>query len=242
MEGEFKQIKHAMPFGFRLKYFLSQSIAISLGFEYITKNQSSDIRLQYPIVDSVLGQYDYEEEVTPFALSIEGFTPSLGIHYGKKITRSIGIEGFLTVGPLFANCSYFLDYQHGPIADEIHLVELSHWGEIEEKGRGIGVALNGGVRMNIDIGKNFGLFLEGAYALQVVNKISGPGSRVYNFDRIAWEGDWGIKELYVERKWGNIYFQWPSNSWEGEGKNLKIRDFKLDLSGFRIKIGISYRF
>ena len=244
MEGKFVRIKHAMPLGFRLKYFLNQSIAISLGFEYLSKNQSSDIRIQYSIVDSVLGQYVEEREIFPFTLSAEGYNPSIGIHYEKKITPSIGIEGFLTVGPLFANCSYFLDYRYAPIADDKPIVELADWGELEEKGKGTGFGLNGGVRMNIDIGKNFGLFLEGAYAFQVVNKLSGPGSHTYNYNRRTWEGDWAIKEIFVESAWGNIYYQLPSNSWEkeSEDKYYKIRDFKLDLSGFRIKIGISYRF
>jgi hypothetical protein len=242
MEGEFVQIKHAFPFGFRLKYFLNPSIAISLGFEYISKNQGSDIRIRYTIVDSILGQYNYEKEIAPFALSTEGLIPSLGIHYRKKINRSIEIEGFLTGGPLFANCSYFLDYRSTPIADETPIIELADWGELEEKGKGTGVALNGGIRINLDIGRNFGLFLEGGYAFQVVYKLSGPGSHVYNYDARGWEGEWGIKELLAERDWGNTYYQWPSNSWEGEEKNYKIRDFKLDLSGFRIKIGISYRF
>jgi len=244
MEGKFVRIKHAMPLGFRLKYLLNQSIAISLGFEYLSKNQSSDIRFQYSIVDSVLGQYVEEREISPFTLSAEGYIPSIGIHYEKKITPSIGIEGFLTGGPLFANCTYFLDYRSAPIADDRPIVELAGWGEIEEKGKGTGVALDGGIRINVDIGRNFGLFLEGGYTFQVVNKLSGPGSHIYNYDTREWEGEWGIKEIFVERAWGNIYYQLPSNSWEteSEDKYYKIRDFKLDLSGFRIKIGISYRF
>ncbi len=244
MEGKFVQIKHAMPLGFRLKYLLNQSIAISLGFEYISRNKSSDIRIQYTIVDSILGQYFEEREISPFTLSTEGYIPSIGIHYEKKITPSIGIEGFLTGGPLFANCSYFLDYRSTPIAGETPIIELAGWGELEVKGKGTGVALNGGIRINVDMGRNFGLFLEGGYAFQVVNKLSGPGSHVYNYVTRAWEGEWGIKEIFVERAWGNIYYQLPSNYWEkeSEDKYYKIRDFKLDLSGFQIKIGISYRF
>jgi hypothetical protein len=244
MEGKFVRIKHAMPPGFRLKYFLNQSIAISLGFEYISRNKSSDIRIQYTIVDSILGQYIEEREISPFTLSTEGYIPSIGIHYEKKITPSIGIEGFLTGGPLFANCSYFLDYRSTPIAGETPIIELAGWGELEEKGKGTGVALNGGIRINVDLGRNFGVFLEGGYAFQVVNKLSGPGNHVYNYVTREWEGVWEIKEIFVERAWGNIYYQLPSNYWEkeSEDKYYKIRDFKLDLSGFQIKIGISYRF
>jgi hypothetical protein len=78
----------------------------------------------------------------------------------------------------------------------------------------------------------------------VVDKISGPGYHTYNYETETWEGDWGIKEVFLDTQWGSRYFQLPSNAWgvEEDYVYYKIRDFKLDLSGFRMKIGISYRF
>jgi hypothetical protein len=139
-----------------------------------------------------------------------------------------------------------MDYQSAPLSDEGVIVDKYYWdvGVIEEKGKGTGFSLEGGARMNLNIGKNFALFLEGGYAYQAANKISGPGYQTYNYETERWEGDWGIKELYKDDQWGSRYFQLPSNSWGTEEDYVyyKIRDFNLDLSGFRVKIGISYRF
>lgn len=78
----------------------------------------------------------------------------------------------------------------------------------------------------------------------MVSKISGPGYQTYNYETERWEGVWGIKEVYVDGEWGSRYFQLPSNSWEGERGYVyyKTRNFNLDLSGFRMKVGIFYWF
>jgi hypothetical protein len=248
-EGEFKKIKNAIPRGFRFKYFLNNSISISLGFNYISREKTSNIRNRYTIddiVDNIYRHYILDDEVSPYTLSAAGYIPAIGIHFSRKLTRSTEIEGYLTAGPLFARCSYFIDYQSAPLSDEGVIVDKYYWdvGVIEEKGKGTGFSLEGGARMNFNIGKNFALFLEGGYAYQMVNNMSGPGYHTYNYETETWEGDWAIKEVYLDGQWGSRYFQFPSNAWgmEEDYVYYKIRDFKLDLSGFRMKIGISYRF
>jgi hypothetical protein len=246
LEGEFKKIKYAIPYGFRLKYFLNQSMAISFGFTYMAKDKTSGIKDQYTIVDSIGRQYIDDNEISPYTLSTTGYIPAIGIHFARKLSSLVEIEGFLTGGPLFATCSYYMDYQSAPLSDEGVIVDKYYWdvGVIEEKGKGTGFSLEGGARMNINIGKNFAIFLEGGYAYQVVNKISGPGYYTYNYETERWEGVWGIKEIYHDDQWGSGYFQLPSNAWDVEEDYVyyKIRNFNLDLSGFRAKIGISYRF
>jgi hypothetical protein len=49
--------------------------------------------------------------------------------------------------------------------------------------------------------------------------------------------------MLVTKEWGDQYYLWPSNYWPNqEERNLKIRDLKLDLSGFQMSIGIYYCF
>jgi hypothetical protein len=174
-----------------------------------------------------------------------GCIPTLGIHLGKRITPAIDIEGFLTGGLLFAQCRYFYKYQDMALTEiNINLSNTEYLLlELDRKGKGTGFALKGGARINVDIGENFGLFLEGGYAYRIVNKIYGPGSCTEDFQTRTWQGDWGIKGWIVTKDWGDQYFQSPSNYWPNqEERNLKIRNFKLDLSGFLMSIGIYYRF
>jgi len=245
-EGEFEKIKNAIPLGFRFKYFLSNSIAISLGFNYISGEKTSHVTHRYTIEENIYGHYILDFETSPFTLSAAGYIPAIGIHISRKLTHSAEIEGFLTGGPLFARCSYYVDYQSAPLSDEGVILDKYYWdvGVIEEKGKGTGLSLEGGVRMNLNIGKNFALFLEGGYAYQAAYKLSGPGYSTLNYETRTWEGVWGIKEAYKDDQWGTRYFQLPSSSWEAEKDYLyyKIGNFKLDLSGFRMQIGIFYRF
>jgi hypothetical protein len=246
LEGEYKKIKNALPLGFRFKYFLSNSIAISFGFNYISREKTSNVKDRYTIEDSIDRHYILDFETSPYTLSATGYIPAIGIHISRKLTRSVEIEGFLAGGPLFARCSYFMDHQSAPLSDEGVILDKSYWDveALEEKGKGTGFSLDGGVRMNLNLGKNFALFLEGGYAYQVANKISGPGYRTIDYETERWEGDWGIKGVYIVEQWGARYFKLPSNSWEGEQEDeyTKVRNFNLNLSGFRVKIGISYRF
>jgi hypothetical protein len=243
-EGNFNLIKNAAPFGFRLKYFLNRSMAISLGFEYMSRNQPSNIKRRYTLALGDGGTYLSHWNLYPYNLSTKGYIPTLGIHLGKRISRSLGVEGFITAGPVFAQCGYLFENESLDMLDsgingdnpELLLQNL------EENGKGTGFSLRGGARLNIDMGKNFGLFLEGEYAHQVVNKISGSGENIVDFVPETWDAEWGVKGEMVVREWGQIYYVWPSNYWLKGQNNLRIGDFKLDLSGFRMKIGIFYRF
>jgi hypothetical protein len=116
-------------------------------------------------------------------------------------------------------------------------------GFLEEKGSGTGLALQIGAKLDLDIAKQYGLFLEGGYAYQNVSDISGPGIRSMTSHRETWEGDWGIKQDVRVRPWGTAQFLWPSNGWNlAQGTWWRARDFELDLSGFQIRLGIFYRF
>lgn len=239
-EGEFKTIKQAIPFGFRFKYYLTKSIAISLGFKHISKSQVSNVRNQYTVIENSGQEYFYTTEYAPFTLSAKGLSPLIGIHFGKKIFGSIEVEGFISVGPLFGECSYAYEHPYQQLSSEGDILDESDW-FIEEKGKGTGFCLDSGARININVGNNFGIFLEGGYAFRKVNKLSGPGREDRDGIIDTWGGDWGIKETNINKYWANLHSQYPSNYWEGEDPSLKVRDFKLDLSGFQVRLGVFYR-
>jgi hypothetical protein len=116
-------------------------------------------------------------------------------------------------------------------------------GFLEEKGKGTGLALQVGAKLDFDLAKHYGLFVEGGYAYQNVSEVSGPGIRSMTSHRETWEGDWGIKQDIRERPWGTASFLWPSNAWViSQGTWWRARDFELDLSGFQLRLGIYFRF
>lgn len=238
--GEFKKITNTIPYGFRFKYYLNRSIAISLGLKYLSRRQVSHINNQFQLQYN-FGEYREKSGFSPYTLSAKALTPMLGIHFSKHISDFISLEGYLMGGPLWAECSYGFERHRERFSLNSNLSFLSPDWKVEEKGTGTGFALEGGVRINKHIWKNIHLFIEGGYAYQVVKKLSGPGNQTYGRVISSWEGDWGIKEFNITRDWGNLDYPFPSNYWETAGE-VKLRDFKLDLSGFQLRMGFSYRF
>ena len=250
LEGQIEPLKRAFPFGLRLKYRLTDVFSVSLGFKYVSKEQVSQINNIYTIVENGGYQYQYTYEKSPFSHNVSGYAPLVGIHFEKKISRLLGIEGYFSGGPLFANCQYTLSmYEEmpNPVSesdDAAQFIPVNiRRSFLKEKGKGTGYTLELGTRLNLYMGGSFNFFIESGYALQRVHSIRGPGTEIDNGVEMNWEGNWGVKEIYQEHYWGDIYYQYPSNYWgEEEHRNYRLRDFHLDLSGFQIRIGISRRF
>lgn len=217
---------------------------ISFGFTYFTGARESSFKNTFEVIENEGSPILYTDEFLNYTLSAKGYIPSIGIHLGKEITSSFRLEGFLTGGPLFAECMYLMDWSSGWHGSDLsgdfgNLEE----GFLEEKGSGTGLALQAGAKLDFNLAKNYGLFVEGGYAYQSVSDVSGPGTRSLPSHRDSWEGEWAMKQDIKVQPWGTARFLWPSNGWDLFGGTWwRARDFKLDLSGFQVKIGIYYRF
>lgn len=250
LQGQIEPLKRAFPFGFRLKYRLTNTFSVSLGFKYISEEKVSHINNLYTIVENGGYQYQYTYQKSPFTHNVTGYVPLLGIHFEKRVSRLLGIEGYFSGGPLFANCQYTLSqYEERPdsltmLEDTTNFIPVIIFRNfLEERGKGTGYSMELGTRLNLYMGGSFNLFLESGYAFQRVLKIRGPGTNIENGVETNWEGKWAVKEIYQQYYWGDIYYQYPSNYWEEEEhRNYRLRDFRLDLSGFQLRIGISRRF
>ena len=243
-EGEYERIRHAIPIGFKVKYDLNNSFSLSLGFEYFGKDAETNIERHFTYFEKNGSSTFYNNQVKPYRLWVRGYVPTLGIHFKKRISRLLSLEGSMGVGPVFAKCGYSLDNEEIEVYGGTLLVrdpdyELQF---LKESGSGTGISLNVGVQLKMEISSTLGVFVEAGYLYQRVKNISGSGSDEYNNELKEWEGKWGIKEKFYEQEWGTLLSRWPSNSWDGDAINMWARDFELDLSGFRFKVGINFRF
>ncbi len=241
---ERQEIRRSYPIGGRIKYYLSQSIALSIGFKYISSQQSSDLNFQY-FRRELSGEW-YNESITyaPYSLSAKAYIPTLGFHIQKRLINELVLEGFLTGGPMFAQCRYFSEWRYeweteGP---DYRYITYSNTGALEENGSGTGIALDLGGRISYPIIKSFAIFLEASYAYQVVKSVSGAGREERDGRSATWDGRWGIKSETVAAAWGALETEFPTNYWPNSSEEDKVRDFKLDLSGFQLRLGLSFRF
>jgi hypothetical protein len=241
---ERKESRRSYPIGGRLKYYLSETIALSLGFKYLSSTHTLDLDYQY--FRNELSDERYNESIrnSPYSLSAKAYIPTLGFHILKKMKNSLVLEGFVYGGPLFANCRYLSDWSYEWVTDgpDYRYITYSNTGILEEEGSGIGIAIDLGGRLSYPITRSFAIFLEASYAYQVVKSVSGSGREDRDGRNVSWDGRWGIKSETVEAAWGEFNTEFPTGYWPDNSETERIRDFELDLSGFQLKLGLSFRF
>jgi hypothetical protein len=145
---------------------------------------------------------------------------------------------------MFADCQYFTDWSYEWVTEGpgYLYVTYSSTGILEEKGSGTGISLDLGGRLNYPIISSFEIFLEASYAYQVVKSVSGPGREEIDGRTATWDGRWGIKGETVSAPWSEIETESPTGYWPNNSEDDRIRDFELDLSGFQLRLGLSFRF
>jgi hypothetical protein len=251
--GEFQKIKNALPLGLRIKYYIRPRLAFSLGFQYISREETSHINYEYQVRSAIPDQSQFIEDYTrtldlsPLLISVKGYTPLLGIHYEILMSRSLFVESYLTGGLLFTR----FQFTGKETFAESNIYD--YWEEsIEEydyKGSGIGYSLGTGVRAEWRALRNMGLFIEGGYTLQKAGRIYGPGTYDYcytnsNAPQIceptsSWEAYWGLSFVSASREWGE--FSGGRLDAFRDKSDSSVNNFHLDLSGFQLRIGLSIR-
>ena len=237
--GEFRKVKSALPFGFRLRYRINRVFTLSLGFKRFSKSQTSAVSaLFYDFGDR---PYILDYEFSPYAISTVGYVPFLGAHFLFGKGRLLNFEFFLTGGPLFAECRYQLGVtRYYSRNNSVYRADETAY---EIQGNSTGISLDAGIRINMAIMGDFKVFCEGGYSYQSAKNLQGKGNYIYYVfqdpdtkyvsDELTWEGYWGVKELQE-------FAPLPSNEWEKD--DPRVREFELNLSGMFIQIGISFSF
>lgn len=239
------KIKSAFPLGGRLKYHFKNSLAVSIGFRYFSRTRESNIDFQYRRNEIEGEQYTESMVYAPYSLSFEAYVPQVGIHLMKKFKGALIIEGFLSGGPLFVECQYLSDWNYEWYireTDNFEYLVYQSSGSLTEKGTGTGIAIDLGGRINYPLVKNLRIFLEAGYAYQVVKNVSGSGSEVNGSFSTTWDGQWAIKHERINAPWGELEAELPTSHWPDGADDGKVRNFKLDLSGFQLKLGLAFLF
>ncbi len=244
VDGTIKDLKHKNIFGGRLKYYFSSESklsrwAISLGFKYFSSFSRSSSELEYDIDNFYYGAYQLKRKTDLFRLYIEGYVPNISVHYSILNSRVFSLEAFISGGVIFGACGSFDQYNYQKTEDtgNIRNTEIIKIND----GNGTGFAGEAGLKLEVNISKSLGIFLEGGYILQKINKISGDAIYIRNnkdsnsdgyTTHFNWSGDWVIEE----NTFGNRH-----DIYHGGLDQNSISDFSLDLSGFHLKIGISLK-
>ena len=250
VDGEFNEIKQALPVGLRLKYKLNRALSVSLGFKYLSDKQDSqvtyeyDVRLVEPDAVQFYDEFTLFQENSPYSVSVKAYVPMVGVHYRLGKIRFLNLEAFLAAGPLFARCEFMRRRYASSLDSYDYQTEVDS--SLEMTGKGTGLALEAGLQVNLKLVGNIYLLVEGGYAYQTAWSITGPGSsetttRDSNMDGFtdsaSWDGPWTMVEGYLENEWGRFPYAYPTS----QPRTGNAREFRLDLSGAQVRLGLSFR-
>jgi|GEM_PF-1872706 len=242
--GALRPLQRSVPFVIRVRRSITRWLDVSLGLSVLSGSRRSSLADRYEVTELNGGTSSYVDSLDDYTLAVKGYLPMIGVHAGGSLSPSLRLEASLAGGPLFAECRYDFRYEStmpAPGADGP--VDVLQNGGIEELGRGTAAAFVLGLKADYLLTRRTGLFVEGGYAFQSVRGIYGPGTRSDTGSRDTWEGEWAMKQMVKVEPWGTGRFLWPSNAWELFGGDWwRARDFKLDLSGFQLHVGVFFRF
>ncbi len=242
--GNRAAIRLGVPLGLRVRWDFARSFAVSLGLAATSARRESQYRVEYR-TRTADGYADREIlEYRPFLLAAASWAVLAGIHFAPPPSGRLGWEAFLSAGPLLASCRHLSSWTYvwnraGDTWSQ-NLTELS--GRLEERGRGIGFAADAGGALRYALGPRWAVFLEGAYVLQRVGRVKGPGRETRGTVSTEWDGDWAFKRETLEAPWGSLAVETPTNFWPDGSSPLRGRRFLFDASGVHARLGLSFSF
>lgn len=240
--NDFPEIREAIPGGIRLRYHVSEKLSLSLAGEgfFQKKSQTFEGSFYY----STTASENHTKRYDPYRLALSGFAVLGGIHYRIPVGSKTDIEAGAAAGwakadfDFSSNWSYRAFYQEPSIS-----YDSTDEGVLEGDGAGSGFMGQAMLRLNRMLGRRIGLFVESGFTYCRMKSFEGSGRETRNGipGETAWEGAWGIKKEDIHVVWGDKEVLVPTNYWDGWIASQRERDFVLDLSGFRLVLGIVFR-
>lgn len=240
--NEFPEIREMIPAGFRLRYHASEKLSFSLAWEGFF--QKKELSLEGSFGYSSTSSQNHTKKYDPYRLDLSGLALLGGIHYRMPVGSKTDIEIGAAAGWAKADFGFSSNWSYAASYMEPSISYYSvDGGILEGDGSGNGFMAQGMLRLNRMLGRRVGFFVESAYTFCRIKSLDGDGreNRISIPGETSWEGIWGIKREEIHVVWGDREVLVPTNYWEGWTAAQRDRDFVLDLSGFRLVLGIVFR-
>lgn len=237
--GGFPSVKSTMPLSLRIKYRLNGWLALSLGVERQTGSGGDTPFFQY--------SDDYTRdrlEYPLYSLKYTTLAPTIGLHLvQRRLFGGFSGGAYITAGPVFADCRHEKSWRWRyweAISETSGLIQsFDDTGETAMKGTGTGYAVEIGARLGLRVFSRVELFVDGGYAFSRVGELSGSGSELRAGRREEWNGAWRIQRETLTLLPDRPSYEYITNRPASGGEGGQARDFSLDLSSFRLRLGLT---
>ena len=239
-DGERSRIASCLALEPRLTYRLGGGFSLSAGLRILRGGGESRLSYVFTRIFPAGDRYVETLAYSPYRLSVKGYWPSLGVHWGRRLGRAFRLEGYAAAGPLMASFSYLSawTYAWDMVGSNYSWPVFRDSGEREEKGSGTGAGLECGARVAWDLGHSLSLFLAGGYSWQRVNSLSGSGREIRGGAAESWSGKWLLRSEMLVTPWESLNVSYPTCRPQGGADDTP---FRLDLSGWQLRCGIAWR-
>jgi hypothetical protein len=240
--NDFPEIKDTIPAGLRFRYHVSERLSFSLAAEGFIQKKKQTFEGSFGY--STTTAENHTKKYDPYQLGLSGYAVMAGIHYCIPVGSKTDVEAGAAAGwaraefDFNSNWSYTASYTGTTVS-----YSSVYGGTLEGDGSGNGFMAQGMLRLNRMLGRRFGFFVETAYTFCRMKSIEGSGREILIGlpGETTWEGTWGIKREEIHVLWRDEEVFVPTNYWGGWTASQRVRDFVLDLSGFRLILGIVFR-
>ena len=240
--NDYPEIREMIPAGLRLRYKISDKFSFSFGAERFTQKKEKTFEGSFGYSSTTAE--NHTKRYDPYQIKVSGYSVMGGVHYRLPVGSKTDIEAGVAAGwakadfNFSSNWSYMTSYQETTVS-----YQSVDGGVLEGDGSGDGFAVQAMLRLNRMLGKNFGFFVETSYQYCRMKSIQGSGreTRIGILGETTWEGTWGIKKEEIKVPWGDKNVSVPTNYWGSWNEAQQERDFVLDLSGFRLVLGVCFR-
>ena len=247
-EGAFPIIQRSWTGGARVSYRFGRRLAATFGVEYLSRTRSASVRRTYatsavnPDAVSFRSDETTTWEFEPNVVSVRAYTPMVGLRLAAWRRRGLRIDAVVQAGATWGTCRL-----------EENSRSATTWYRLETetstrlRGHGIGFSGEAGLRAAWDTPHRWGVFVEASYQRQRLTSVTGTAdrtSRVQDGDATSVEreattvvdGRWRMTPYAVTTAFVRLNQPYPDVT---AGQNPA---FALDLSGVRLRAGISLRF
>lgn len=228
-------------------------MGLSIGIQYLNRTQNSNVAMNIDVMDSThgggqnIGALSYQYQNPGFLLSFSAWSPQLAAHFGWNIGQALRLEVLVAGGPLYAECRTVSERrtattdQTGNRMDSLYALEMT--------GKATSASGEMGGRACLRLLSFLSVFAEGGFTFREVDEVSGTGSsRTTVSDSngaqdpvtASWNGHWSLLLNDSTASWGRFRVYQPQNR-VTTAKGTPFMKFGVNLSGFQLKAGLSFR-
>ncbi len=241
--GKLQPLGGLRPLTARLRFSLNRSFSLAAGIGWSEHQLASEYFVSYDYinlnadVNQLPEQFSVSSEFPDYHLGVKALFPHVGAQANLLMNRSFRMAGFAHGGWIFAECRYSsLKRVQDNLLGQVRTYELAL------EGRGSGPAFEGGIKLEVAVWRGLGVFVEGAYLLSRVTRVTGES---VSSETLQDQKTLEILSSVTEKREGRWRKTNEYNSHPVVGPDDGLATgptFTLDLGGPGVRAGLFFRF